>query len=438
MGNLTGQPTVAHAFSRFGFGGRPDDAVPANIADWLSAQISGPDPAPASLAPTLAAGLGLLALPESPGRNGQGRTSFRNSLQALVTYAVTTTTPFRERLVWFWFNQFAIMAEALPVCSVAAQYTRDAIRANVTGTFAQLLQAAILHPAMIYSLNANASIGPQSTFATWMKKKGIFANINENLARETLELYSVGVAAGYTQADVDALAYLMSGLNVNFRSGMPLGTFYDSKKQQPGSQTVLGQTFPGTEAGLLAALTMLGTHPAAYQNIATKLVTHFVADTPEAADIAMVANALASSGGNLQAAYQALIALPNAWIPLQKLRTPAELVIATLRAANITAANMPANIHDCISVLGQRIWQPPFPNGWPDTAANWLGAQSMLLRGDWASGFAAGMTGATLVQAVQSSIGPLLSASTASVLRAVPNAQAQLGLFFCCSEFQRR
>ncbi len=438
MGNLTGQPLVAHAFSRFGFGGRPDDTIPADAVQWLTAQITGRDPAPASLAPSALWGLSQVGLPIGPALRAHVYSVFEVSVQNILTYAVTTTTPFRERLVWFWANNLAVMASTVPTVCLAAQYVRDAIRPNVTGTYSQMLQAAILHPAMVYSLNAVDSIGPQSPTGLRLRQHGVAADINENLAREALELYSVGLAEGYTQADVDALACLLSGVNVKVSGTGPLGTFHDSTKQQPGNQVLLGRSFPGTQAGLLAALDMLGTHPATYQQIATKLVAHFVSDNPDPADVTAVYNALAGSGGSLPAAYNAVIALPNAWIPLQKLRTPADYVFAILRAANTTAANMPTALGNLLNMLGQPIWQPPFPNGWPDTAGGWLGVQAMLLRGEWANAFGASLSGVTYAEIAQSSLGPLLSSATDAFLQTIPTVQEQLGLFFCCSEFQRR
>ena len=443
--NLASNASLAHAFNRFGFGGRPDDAVPANAMTWLSAQITCADQGPAG--PTLAQALAVLyqtsiapvGSAQRAALTGQVLGSFTAEVQAAMANAVTTQTPFRERLVWFWSNHFAIMAQSSGgAMAGAGSFMRDAIRANMTGTFAQLLQAAILHPAMLYSLDANASVGPQSTTGLTYAKHGMPQSINENLGRETLELYTLGYNQGYVQADVDALAYLLSGMDINIAPGAPLGAFYNPAKQQPGNFTLMGTTYPGTMAGLASALQMLGTHPNTYQHLATKLVTHFVSDTPAAADVQVVAQALANSGGSLPAAHQAVIGLQSAWVPLQKYRTPMEFVVAVLRATGTTAANMPTAIWGFTKWMGQWIWLPPFPNGWSDQASDWTGPEPLLLRADWVAAYAHSAGTLNPAQVAGATIAPFLGSATTASLAAASSTAAQFVLLFCSSEFQRR
>jgi uncharacterized protein (DUF1800 family) len=440
-------PSAAQAFNRFGFGGRPDDTIPADPIAWLTNQVTCADPTPVAGLPNIQQALTMVnnwitapfLSPLSTACSTVMWTDMNAEVQAFLSNAVTTKTPFRERLVWFWSNHYAIMCGSNgAMLSTSGPYVRDAIRANMTGTIAQMLQAVVLNPAMIYSLNENLSVGPLSPQGIKCGRNGNPVNINENLAREILELYSVGIDAGYTQADVDALAYLLSGVDINTAPGNALGTFYNLQKQQPGNFTLMGTTYPGTLPGLMGALQMLGTHPATYAHLATKLVAHFTSDTPSAADVAVVTNALAASGGSLPAAHLALIGLQNAWVPLQKLRTPADLAIAALRATNTTAANMPSNIDYWLSVMGQPTWRPPFPNGWSDMAGPWSGPGPALLRASWANYFASQVKGITTPQIVAGSVGPLLSARTASLINGTTNAREQLTLLFCCSEFQRR
>ncbi len=287
---------AAQAFTRFGLGGRPDDAIPSDPVGWLRAQLAAPDPTPVAGMPTAAYGLALMntmvsATPGTSARNNAIAAIlalFQNEAQAYLTNAVVTPAPFRERLVWFWANHFAVMASPYLVSVTAGAYIRDAIRPHVTGTFADMLQAVMSHPAMITSLNNQQSVGPLSHRAVALVKSGgPQLNINENLGRETLELYTLGVQAGYTQADVDAMAYLLTGWMVEATTP-PQGFYYDWKSAQPGNQTLMGNTYPGTQTGCVAALQWLATHPYTYQHLATKLVTHFVSDTPAASDIATV------------------------------------------------------------------------------------------------------------------------------------------------------
>ncbi len=449
MGTLANNPAAAHAFTRFGFGGRPDDDVPADPVAWLMAQITGPDPAPAVGMPTLQQNLTILytgarapaGSAAANAANAAINTLFSAEMQAALTFAVTTATPFRERLVWFWANHFAIMALTGTVQACAGPYMRTAIRPNITGTIASMLQAVVTHPAMFCGLDGHVSVGPLSTKGLAAARKGQPLNINENLGREILELYTVGIDAGYTQADVDALAYLLTGGDQANSLGGTLGYFYNPAKQQPGNFTLLGVTYPGTQSGMMSALQNLGTHPATYAHLATKLVTHFVSDTPSASDIAVVTQAFARTGGSLPAAHAAIVGLRSAWVPLQKLRTPQEFLVAVLRAANATPAGiaaMPASLDGLLTGMSQPLWQPQFPNGWSDLAADWTGPQPMLMRADWANFYASSITGVTPAAAMAASVEPLLSSRTAAFLQGVSSAPEQFALLFCSPEFQRR
>jgi uncharacterized protein (DUF1800 family) len=440
-------PSAAQAFTRFGFGGRPDDTVPADPIAWLTHQVTCADTAPVAGLPTLQQGLTMINnwltapfLSSAAGAAGNLMWSaMGQETQSFLANAITTQIPFRERLVWFWSNHYAVMAGANgAMLTTSGPFVRNAIRPNMTGTIAQMLQSVVMHPAMIYSLNANTSVGPLSALGITRGKNGNPVTINENLGREILELYSVGINAGYTQADVDALAYLLSGLDVNIVPGSTQGTIYNPQKQQPGNFTLMGITYPGTQSGLMSALQMLGTHPCTYAHLATKLVAHFTSDTPTAADIAVVTSALATSGGSLPAAHLAIIGLQNAWVPLQKLRTPADLMVATLRATNFTAANMPANLNNWLVIMGQATWCPPFPNGWSDATGPWSGPAPALLRARWANYFAGQVSGVSAAQAMATSVAPLLSGNSTTLINRTTNAHEQLTLLFCCAEFQRR
>ena len=446
MSGLGANVAAAQAFTRFGLGGRPDDTVPADPVGWLRGQLAAPDPTPVAGMPTAAQGLALSYAFATATPGGAARTNALNAVMALVARekqaflanAVVSPAPFRERLVWFWANHFAVMARDNIPCSVTAgAFVRDAIRPHVTGNFSDMLLAVMSHPAMLASLNNTSSVGPQSARAVRAQKNNQpLPNINENLGRETLELYTVGVGAGYAQADVDAMAYLLTGWTVNAATA-PQGFIYDTTMAQPGAQVLMGMSFPGGQAGCASALQALGTSPYTYEHLATKLVTHFVSDTPAAPDIATVYNALANTGGNLDAAAQALIGLPNAWQPLTKLRAPQDLVIATLRATGATAATQP-NINSVLNVLGQPLWCPPFPNGWSDLAADWTSPEAVLLRMDWLTTLCGGLAGPTPAVVAGAALGPFLSASTTAAINAVVGLPSQLTLLFSAPEFQRR
>ncbi len=446
-----GQSTI-QAFTRFGLGARPDDPIPPDPQAWLLGQLNGPDPALTAGLPPLSACMALLAAFNATAVGTPDRATAQNAViqryqadaQAALANAVLTRAPFRERLVWFWSNHLAIQTNSVATSATAGSFVRDVIRPGVTGTFADMLVAMVQHPAMLFSLNNNVSVGPGSSAAVHARAAGLAfaqsANINENLGRELLELHTVGVDAGYRQADVDAMAYLLTGFTVNARSA-PLGFVYNPGIAQPGSQTLMGSTFPNTQAGCIAAVRWLATRPATYMRLAGKLVTHFVADVPDGASVQAVYNALASTGGNLGAAAQALVGLPAAWRPFGKLRTPQDLVIATLRGLGVTAATMPT-ILPMLSAMGQATWQPPFPNGWSDLAVDWMGPEACLTRADWANTIAAsGLATAPGIDAAGVAgwtLGPLLTPASRATIASASAPNDRMTLLLCSPEFQRR
>ena len=430
---------VAHAFNRFGLGGRPDDAIPSDAVTWLTDQLSGTDPL-ANAAPSLSGSLNVvnavLTAPPHSAQQTAARASlakfFDNEQENAVLAAVNTTTPFRERLVLFWANHFAVQAATGPTMGLAGCFVRDAIRPYVMDTFANMLLAVMQHPAMLASLNNDVSIGPQSVLA--LRQGG--GGINENLGRETLELFTVSVAANYTQADVDAMAYMLTGWTFSY-SGSAQGFVVDSDMHQPGPQTLMGVTYPGTIFDAYSALQFLGTHPLTYSHLATKLVTHFVSDTPDPSDVATVAQALSSSNGSLTAAYQAIIGLASAWVPQTKLRTPQDFVIAGARAVGAVTTHL-SNAAKNIGSLGQPIWQPPFPNGWSDLGVSWADAAQMAFRTNWTNTFCNYFKTVDPGVTANAALGALISPATTAMISRVSDTHDKLTILFCSPDFQRR
>ncbi len=427
---------VAQAFNRFGLGGRPDDAIPPDPIAWLNGQLTGTDPL-AYASPTTANGLGLVATLNAAPAHTPQRTAaqtavnkrFSNEQQASLIASISTATPFRERLVRFWANHFAILGSASSVTQTCSgSFVREAIRPYVTDTFVNMLLAVMQHPAMLSSLNNDVSIGPQS-------QRGLAtgAGINENLARETLELFTVGLAAGYTQADVDALAYMLTGWTISY-TGPTQGFIVSADLHQPGAQTMLGQAYPGTLFDAYEALTYLGTHPLTYAHIATKLVEHFCSDTPDPNDVAAVVTALSNSGGSLSAAYAAIIGLTSPWMPQTKFRNPQDFALAAYRSV---AAN-PATVASDVASLGQAVWQPTFPNGYSDLGADWASPAQMMLRTNWINLICARFGNVDPNATANTALGALINPATTAMLGRVTKTHDKLTILFCSPDFQRR
>ena len=428
-----GASTPWQAMIRFGLGRRPSEPLPTDPRGWLLGQLDGPDPL-AGAGPSTAAGLVALRADrrdKAPPGDSQSRTMFLDGAKVQLAAALTSATPFRERLVWFWCNHFTVSVRRATCAAVLPAFVSEAIRPHVTGRFADMLQPVMRHPAMLIYLDNTSSIGPGSPVGQ-QRHRGL----NENLARECLELHTLSPAAGYTQADVTAFAAILTGWSVDLAADPP-GFRFRPATHQPGPQTLLDRRFPEGEAGGLHALGFLATHPATYRFLATGLARHFVADEPQPADIARIEAVLAHTGGGLGAAAACVATLDAAWQPQNKLRTPRELMIAGLRALELLP-DRAGNMLGGLAAMGQPLWCAPAPNGWPDRAADWIAPEAMLRRVDWAYGLA-GRAGQVEPEALAGDVlGSLLQPATRQAIQRAGSRRDALTLLFTSPEFQRR
>jgi uncharacterized protein (DUF1800 family) len=445
---------MAIAVSRFGFGPGPQDDLGGDPKTWLKAQLQGDDPGLAS-----GAFSGLLSgaqamdalqaehvarkafLLANPGGTAPYHSTllplFRADAAAQLNFASTTPAGFRERLVWFWANHFSVSALQNESGVFIGPLLREAIRPHVTGNFTDMLLAVERHPAMLRYLDNINSYGPDSP-AGLRTGRGL----NENLGRECMELHSVGLAAGYSQADVTNMANILTGWTAApaDKGGDATGFLFNPHRHEPGPQMVLGQSFDGGEQAGIDALTYLSTYPTTYGLLAKKLVTHFVADDPPPAAVARISGVLRETKGDLGAASAALVDLPGAWVPGQKLKTPFDYVISLLRAAPPPADQKPPAPLGFLAQLGQPVWAAPLPNGWPDQAENWAGSDAVMARIDLAYTYANRFNdaGQDPVQLANNALGPLLRPETQTAMAAAGSPREALTLFLTAPEFQRR
>lgn len=318
------------------------------------------------------------------------RSNRQEQLSALnATFARWADTPhgFRERLVAFWADHFTVVGKLPALRHAAPSYVEEAIRPNIADRFETLLINAVTHPMMLLYLDQAQSVGPSSRAA-----KGGDRGLNENLAREVLELHTLGVASTYTQTDVRQLAELFTGLSARYRDGF----VFLPRQAEPGAETVLGKDYGGDAprlADIHAVLRDLARHPDTAQHVATKLAVHFVADQPDPDLIAHIAAAYGRTGGQLMACYTALLEHPAAWsTPPQKVRQPFDFLAAAIRALGVSGRKV-AGISPRLSLrgfarpmaaMGQAWHQPPGPDGWPEEAQAWLTPQALATRIEWA------------------------------------------------------
>ena len=350
---------------------------------------------------------------------------------------------FPERLAMFWANHFSVAVSKGPGVRVTAgAFEREAIRAHLFGRFEDMLLAVETHPAMLAFLDNAQSIGPDSRAGARSKR-----GLNENLAREIMELHTLGVDGGYSQRDVTSLARIITGWTVERDQkgahGMPLGqpgTFvFNANAHEPGTQSLLGVSYPdnGVQQGR-AALRALAAHPSTAKHIAYKLARHFVADSPPPALVARLTETFTRMRGDLSAVYLALIGSDEAWNPeLVKMRSPLEYVVALLRASG--EKPKPQQIAGTLNALGQPIWNPPGPNGFSDKVDAWASSEGLATRIDVANLIAAATPGSDDPRRFARGIlGPLLSSQTDKAMSRASDRKQALSLAYLSPEFQRR
>jgi uncharacterized protein (DUF1800 family) len=354
-----------------------------------------------------------------------------------IDAAAAAEIGFAERLVWFWSNHFCVSANKGGMVAVmCGAYEREAIRPHVLGRFADLLLAVETHPAMLLYLDNARSIGPDSVGGRNQGK-----GLNENLAREILELHTLGVRTVYSQADVTHFADVITGWTmVPPRAELPhAGEFrFNPRMHEPGSQQVIDKVYADTgfEQGR-AVLLNLARHPATAKHVATKLARHFVADDPPLTLIDKLAKRFLDTQGNLKEVAKALVTAPESWTAApRKLKRPSDWMIGMLRATGGEPADV-RPIMQAQTLLGEPLWRPPAPNGFADKDEAWI--DGMAQRLDIAT--QAGRRLGDQIDpkaALDSALGPLASADTRQTINRAESRPQALALLFMAPEFQRR
>jgi uncharacterized protein (DUF1800 family) len=360
------------------------------------------------------------------------RQLFLKEARARLDAALNAEIGFVERLVWFWSNHFCVNQDKTVM---AGAYEREAIRPHVLDRFSDMLLAAEGHPAMLLYLDNAQSIGPNSV-AGINREKGL----NENLAREILELHTLGVRTVYTQTDVTNFAKVLTGWTILPTASDPDhgGEFvYLRRAHEPGPHTVVDHTYPDTgTAQARAVLADLARHPATAKHVATKMALHFVADDPPPALVERLTQHFLDTDGDLKEMAKALIAAPEAWSPVQaKIKRPGEWLVAALRATGLSGDI--SRITGGMALLGQPLWRPPAPKGFSDDNAAWLDGLAQRL--DIANTFAQRVGESQDAELVADmALGPLASAETRRAIAGAESKPQALTFGFMAPEFQRR
>jgi uncharacterized protein (DUF1800 family) len=288
---------------------------------------------------------------------------------------------------------------------------------------------------MLLYLDKAQSFGPNSPIG---QRTG--RGLNENLARELMELHTLGIDGGYGQGDVTALAAILTGWSIARPQDPNAGQFhFYAIGHEPGAKRFLGQTIPAAgQAEGERALDMLAAHPATARHIATKLARHFIADDPPPAVVDRLADAFQATDGDLAALVGTLVAAPEAWDdPLAKVRAPLDFMVAALRALGVNSVDQRAA--QGLALMGQPLWRPPAPTGWPDRADDWLSPEALMRRIDVSTALANVVGGRIDPRTLlDQTLGPLAGAETRFQINGAASRQDGLALLLAAPEFQRR
>ena len=358
---------------------------------------------------------------------------------------MTTRSALRERLVAFWADHFTAQGRNPILRAAAPIYVEEAVRPHIAGRFSDLLMACVTHPLMLHYLDQSTSAGPNSRLARRLPERRL--GLNENLAREVLELHTLGADAAYTQRDVQELAKLLTGLSSTRNNGFK----FRPGLTEPGQEIVLGRRYgdDGGIATIRAVMEDLATHPATARHIARKLAVHFLADDPPEAVVTAIEARFNATGGDLGACVATLLERPEAWaLPCRNIRPPEEFMSAALRALappvqvldTLGLDDIRRLFFQPLRVMGQPWLEPPGPDGFEESDGAWVTPQGIAARLEWA------VTGpARLMEAlpdprvfVTTALGPDAPETVAFAAGAAEERAVAIGLVLASPAFQRR
>ena len=368
---------------------------------------------------------------QSVARLLQDEIRFRNE------HATRTRVSFLERWVRFWSNHFTVSTRNPEIMDLAGSFEREAIRPFALSHFNDLLVSSSLHPAMLIYLDNHRSVGPNIWGAERYRR-----GLNENLAREILELHTLGVDGGYTQADVTAFAKALTGWTVSappFSSKHYGQTMFIKRMHEPGKQWILQREYDGTSRQAKNVLKTLAHHPSTATHIATKLARHFISDHPPQKAVDSLRTRFLTTDGNLMELAKTLINLPDSWsTSLQKFKRPDELMISTARILGFDSI-FHTRVDKIYQSLGQIPFSAPAPDGWSDMSVDWIGSDSIYKRLEWAN--AVSRREASIIRPISflgEAVGHLVSQATRQAVLGAGSPSQGLTLALMSPEFQRR
>ena len=424
---LTENEKALHVLNRLGYGPRPGDVEAIKkigIKRYIAQQLN-PDriPLPQPLVDQLASlptyqlsstqlyqQYGPPSFPPNTANQEEKNQSRQRankeitlqSHQARLWEATESPRQLQEVMTEFWFNHFNVFEGKEWVRYWNGEFEKNILRPEALGNFRQLLGSVAHHPAMLYYLDNWLSSGANTPEA-----RGRFKGLNENYGRELLELHTLGVNGGYTQADVIALARILSGWTIDvkdMKSGAANGTnpdqptfIFNPRRHDTGDKVFLGQTIkgiagPGGEQEGERALDIVARQPATARFVSTKLVQYFVSDKPDPALVEKLAQRFLSTNGDIKAVLHTLFDSQQFWSRANyqtQFKTPYQFVVSALRASDIPVVNV-RPVDNALNQLGQPLYGWLTPEGYKFSEEAWLNPDALLRRINFVSSLSNG------------------------------------------------
>ena len=354
--------------------------------------------------------------------------------QAKLLRAIYSQRQLEEVMTDFWYNHFNVFLYKDVDNYLVTSYERDAIRANALGKFRDLLFATARHPAMVYYLDNNQSVGPDSPNAEQQRKNrkdGSGPGLNENYAREVMELHTLGVDGGYTQEDVTELARILTGWGVASPEKGYAFEFHP-RAHQPGTKHLLGKIFyeNGEQEGV-DALNMLAGNPATAHFICKKIATRFVSDDPPEELIEKMARTFLSTDGDIREVLRTLFTSEEFWKPSTvhaKTKTPLEFVVSAVRSTGTDVQNVQP-LTQQLQRMGMPLYQMQPPTGYKMIASAWMNSDALIDRLNFSLGFVGNKIGGVRFDAGRTlAFGLLTRPDDPASLRVEPGMEGALDL----------
>lgn len=458
---------AAIAVTRFGLGGRPGEiaTITGDPQGWLTSQIrpqgadqpqQNPDMAAQRIVDTMGyqepirenRANSASASPASMAAKARLRDAGYQDFISRVQLGATTPAGFRERWALFWANHFTVSGTKYVTIPIVGPFEQEVIRPRVFGRFEDMLLASSMHPAMLFYLDQDQSVGPHSVNALKASRnpKARVRGLNENLGREIMELHTVGVNAGYSQADVTEFSLALTGWRVGGPTVPPARQglyWFETDSHEPGPRKVMGRSYPeGGQDQATAVLKNLAAHPATARHVCTKIARHFVSDAPPQALVDRLTTSWTSSGGDLSKVARTLVASPEVWDPHPaKFKTPYEFLVSSWRAT-ATPPSTFSEVGPPLRAMGQQMFKPQSPKGWDDEVAFWASPDGIIKRIDWAQRYAARtskVAGPLDMNALaRDALGERLTPLAAEAIARSETRPEALAVLLMSPEFQRR